>query len=73
MQCQDKNEHRASNWQVKKQTYLNWTTCTIETNDIAEPVSKGGFDSLLFGFAEYAEGEAERTFKTYKAIQESWK
>lgn len=40
-------------------------TCTIETKEIADPVSDGGFDSLDFGLEEYAEGEAERTFSTY--------
>lgn len=39
-------------------------TCTTETNDIADPMSNGGLESLLLGLAEYAEGEAERTFKT---------
>lgn len=43
----------------------NWFTCIIETNEIADPVSDGGFDNMDFGFAEYAEGEAERTFNTY--------
>lgn len=38
--------------------------CTIETKDIADPVSEGGVDSFDFGLAEYAEGEAERTFST---------
>ena len=31
---------------------------------MAEPVSDGGFDSLDLGLAEYADGEAERTFST---------
>lgn len=39
-------------------------TCTTETKDIADPVSDGGFDSLAFGLAEYAEGDAERTLST---------
>lgn len=41
-------------------------TCTTETSEIAEPVSDGGCDSLELGSDEYAEGEAERTFKAYK-------
>lgn len=36
-----------------------------ETKDIALPASVGGLDNLVFGFAEYAALEAERTFKTY--------
>lgn len=41
-------------------------TCTTETKEILDPVSDGGLDNLLSGLAEYAEGEADRTFKTYK-------
>ena len=41
-------------------------TCITETSDIADPVRDGGVASLVFGFAEYADGEADRTFKTYK-------
>jgi hypothetical protein len=39
-------------------------TCITETNDIADPVRDGGDDNLEFGFAEYADGEADRTFRT---------
>ena len=39
-------------------------TCITETNDIADPVSDGGDDNLVFGLAEYADGEADRTFRT---------
>lgn len=39
-------------------------TCRTDTNEIADPVSDGGWDNLAFGLAEYAEGDAERTFKT---------
>lgn len=39
--------------------------CKIETKDIRVPVSDGGLDNLDFGLAEYAEGEAERTFSAY--------
>lgn len=42
--------------------------CTTETNDIMDPLSEGGFDSLDFGLAEYAEAEAERTFITYMVV-----
>ena len=42
-------------------------TCTIETNEIADPVSSGGSENLESGLAEYADWEAERTFKTYKS------
>lgn len=38
--------------------------CTTETRDIADPVSDGGLESFDFGLAEYADGEAERTFST---------
>lgn len=36
----------------------------IETRDIADPVRDGGLDNLVFGFAENAEGEADKTFRT---------
>lgn len=39
-------------------------TCTTETKEIADPVKAGGLDNLDFGSAEYAAGEAERTFST---------
>lgn len=48
-------------------------TCTTETNDIADPVRDGGFDNLDFGLAEYAEGEAPRTFIAYKLHKMSQK
>lgn len=41
-------------------------TCTIETNEIADPVRAGGLDSLSLGLAEYDDEEPDRTFKTYK-------
>lgn len=39
--------------------------CKTDTKDIPVPVSDGGLDSLDFGLAQYAEGEADRTFSTY--------
>lgn len=42
-----------------------------ETKDIEDPVSCGGFDSLDFGLAEYAEGDAERALSTYIIKEES--
>jgi hypothetical protein len=39
-------------------------TCITETNDIADPVRDGGDANLVFGFAEYADTEADRTFRT---------
>lgn len=42
-------------------------TCTTETSEIADPVSDGGCDDLELGFEEYADGEAERTLRTYKS------
>ena len=30
-------------------------TCTIETNEIADPVSSGGSENLESGLAEYAD------------------
>lgn len=45
------------------------STCITETNDIAVPVRDGGLVSLVFGLAEYAEGEADKTFKTCKMAQ----
>lgn len=47
-------------------SHIGWTTCTTETRLIADPVSVGGVDNLDLGLAEYAEGEAERTFSTCK-------
>ena len=32
---------------------------------MADPIRVGGFDNLEFGLAEYAEGDAPRTFITY--------
>lgn len=43
---------------------MKWYTCTTETKEIPDPVSVGGIDSVDFGLAEYAAGEAERTFST---------
>ena len=40
-------------------------TCTTETNEMEDPVNDGGLDNLELGLAEYAEGDAERTFNTY--------
>lgn len=48
---------------LKRMDHL--ATCTTETNDIAVPIREG-LESLVFGLAEYAEGEADRTFKTCK-------
>lgn len=48
----------------QKQT-KQWVTCMIETRDIADPVRDGGLDNLVFGFAKYAEGEADKTFRTW--------
>lgn len=39
----------------------------METSEIADPVSDGGCDNLELGFEEYADGEEERTFSTYKS------
>jgi hypothetical protein len=39
--------------------------CITETSDIADPVRDGGDANLVFGFAEYADGEADRTFSVY--------
>jgi hypothetical protein len=47
----------------------HYNTCITETSDIADPVRDGGDANLVFGFAEYADGEAERTFKTYKTCR----
>lgn len=44
----------------------NQLTCKTETSEMADPVSDGGFDNLEIGLAEYAEGEADNTFKTYE-------
>lgn len=33
---------------------------------MVDPYIAGGFNNLEFGFAEYAEGDAERTFKACK-------
>lgn len=44
-------------------------TCTTETKEIADPVKVGGLDNLDFGLAEYAAGEADRTFSTYNIKQ----
>lgn len=54
---------------MNPETKKDKLTCTTETSDIAGPVRDGGFDNLEFGLAEYAEGEAPRTFKTYKGFQ----
>lgn len=43
----------------------NQITCTTETSEMADPVSKGGLDNLELGLAEYADGVAERTFNAY--------
>lgn len=42
-------------------------TCTTETKEIADPVREGGLDNLVFGLAEYAAEDAERTFNTYES------
>lgn len=42
-----------------------------ETREIADPDNCGGLDSLDFGLAEYAEGDAERAFRTYGIKEES--
>lgn len=39
-------------------------TWTTETREMEVPVKAGGLDSLELGLAEYAAGEAERTFNT---------
>jgi hypothetical protein len=44
--------------------YKTNITCITETKDIADPVRDGGDANLVFGFAEYADGEADRTFRT---------
>jgi len=36
--------------------------CTVETNEIVDPDRPGDLEISPLGFAEYAEGEAERTF-----------
>ena len=41
-----------------------------ETSEIADPFSCGGLNSLDFGFAEYAEGDAERAFSTWRIKEE---
>lgn len=46
-------------------------TCITETKEIADPVSEGGLDNLELGLAEYAEDEAERTFKAYTNISQT--
>lgn len=51
---------------MSKNLWGRRTTCTTETSEIADPARDGGVSSLELGFAEYAEEEAERTFKTYK-------
>lgn len=43
---------------------MKWYTCTTETKEIPDPVKVGGTDNLDFRLAEYAAGEAERTFST---------
>lgn len=48
-------------------------TCTIETNEIEDPVRAGGLDSLSLGLAEYDDEEPERTFRTYKPLKLSHK
>lgn len=44
-------------------------TCTIETNEIEDPVRAGGLDSLILGLAEYDDEEPDRTFRTYKPLK----
>lgn len=36
-------------------------TWTTETREMEVPIKTGGFDTMEFGLAEYAAGEAERT------------
>lgn len=40
---------------------LTWRT---ETREMEVPIKAGGFESMEFGLAEYAAGEAERAFNT---------
>lgn len=40
---------------------------------MAGPVRDGGEANLVFGLAEYADGEADRTFRTYKCPQMAMK
>lgn len=57
-----KKKKRTKNQKTKE--VIQCTTCKIETKEIADPKMDGGFDNLDFGFAEYAESDAERTFTT---------
>lgn len=52
--------------QARETSENQCNTCITETSDMADPVRDGGVANLVFGFAEYADGEADRTFKTYK-------
>ena len=45
------------------------STWTTETNEMEDPEWDGGAESLDFGLAEYADGEAESTFKTWNIRQ----
>jgi hypothetical protein len=47
-------------------------TCKIETKEIADPVSDGGFPSLVFGLAEYAEGDLTRVLAGFNEWSIPW-
>jgi hypothetical protein len=63
------NSIASSTWDKHKSC-----TCITETSDIADPVRDGGEANLDFGFAEYADGEADKTFRTYIYLKkDKWK